>query len=240
MNNVHIGRAAFPILPSVPTEEDVQYTHNYSASNKYSFYSMEDAIADFRNVGWFDMNSVSVLEANNTSLTEWTVSSVSVSTSNYTTHSTTTPPDLTDERYIEAYILSALNYDGTTVSYGYSRAGNYVPDRAISLLRIEGITEYDYIKTYQPSTSNRESLSAYRSPTSDVPEYTRCKIGAYRTSWLVEVWTQISGAWYMSTDTVELISTVPATRYFSKAALLNAWNKQGSKSKDDITETESS
>lgn len=235
MTRVHISRAAFPILPTVPVLKNIQYTHRYSASDKTSFYDMENAVTDFSAGGWFDMASVDVLEANGNSLTEWNVSGVGVSTQNNTYQSTTIPPEVNDERYIASFTLSAQNYDGSdVVSYTYE-GSSYVPYRAISLLNVEGMTYYEYRKL--SSTQTNVTLYAYLSE-SGLPEYTRQEIYAYRTSWLVEVWTQIDGVWYMDTETVVLISTVTGTSYFCKAARLNAWDKQGIKSKDDITETE--
>lgn len=233
MAEIHIERAVFPVVSTV-TMEDVVFSHTYSASDATSFYDTEDAIIEFGSYVWFIMPGTLVLEANGSSLTEWRVSNVALSVSHYTNPSGTTPPATDDERYIDAFILTASSYDGTERVCRYSGA-NSVPSRAVSLLRVDGMTDYAYRKT--GSSSNSETLRIYSSANSMIPQYTRGAVTVYRTVWEVEVWELINNVWTMTIDTIEKIVTVTGNNYFFKAVAVNAHDNQGSKSHDDITET---
>ena len=229
---IKIDRAAFPLLHRVPAK-DITYNHSYSAADGSYTYDMTTAAAENSVPNWINAEGMLVLVS--TSNTVWTVSPTVLRIEYNDNESSGTPPPTDSIRYIKGWKLRATSADGT----GWVEVGYSAIKRAVSLNSVEALCSFQKNVSVDHSTNTYANLNAFYDPDTGEPMYTRYAMTYYHCTWTVEVWEKTDNDdWVMHTEQRDNYITASGNNYLLHAVPLDKQAFFGSKSHDEISETE--
>ncbi len=229
---IKIDRAAFPLLHRVPVK-DITYNHSYSAADGSYPCDMTTAAAENSVPNWINAEGMLVLVS--TSNTVWTVSPTVLRIVYNTNESTSIPPPTDSTRYISGWKLRATGADGT----GWVEVGYSAMQRAISLNSVEALCSFQKDVSIDHRTNTYANLNAFYDPTTGEPMYTRYSMVYYHCTWTVEVWERTDGGdWIMHTEQRDNYIAASGNNYLLHAVPLDKQAFFGSKSHDELSETE--